>query len=99
MGSPSTQGLKPNLFSDPTARLKPCPDTKLEKGKALRTTYAQIPANSLGIGSLATFVSHTPASADLTLELLEQFVRFRIVRVQSQSLPQLRDRLFPFVLH
>ena len=35
------------------------PDTKLEKGKALRTTYAQIPANSLGIGSLATFVSHT----------------------------------------
>ena len=41
------------------------PDTKLEKGKALRTTYAQIPANSLGIGSLATFVSHTHAGGYL----------------------------------
>ena len=27
----SQQGLKPVLSSDPTARLKPCPDTKLKR--------------------------------------------------------------------
>src|ERR1035441_607176 len=55
---PAPQGLKPNFPSNPTARLKPCPDTKPK-------TKPRVPLRSDScefrrIGSSATFVSHTP---------------------------------------
>ena len=34
----SPQGLKPALSSDPTARLKPCPDTKLKRANIILET-------------------------------------------------------------
>src|ERR1035438_9984315 len=56
---PAPQGLKPNFPSNPTARLKPCPDTKPK-------TKPRVPLRSDScefrrIGSSATFMSHTRA--------------------------------------
>src|ERR1035441_6465105 len=53
------KGLKPNFPIYPTARLKPCPDTKRRPNLAY--PYAQIPANFVGSGVSATFLSHTPS--------------------------------------
>src|ERR1035441_78037 len=58
---PAPQGLKPNFPSNPTARLKPCPDTKPK-------TKPRVPLRSDScefrrIGSSATFMSHTLAGA------------------------------------
>src|ERR1039458_2200826 len=54
---PAPQGLKPNFPSNPTARLKPCPDTKPK-------TKPRVPLRSDScefrrIGISATFMSHT----------------------------------------
>src|ERR1035438_5190239 len=58
---PAPQGLKPNFPSNPTARLKPCPDTKPK-------TKPRVPLRSDScefrrIGRSATFTSHTRARA------------------------------------
>src|ERR1039457_4218413 len=54
---PAPQGLKPNFPSNPTPRLKPCPDTspKTKPRVPLRSDSCEFRR----IGSSATFVSHT----------------------------------------